>query len=198
MHTLSNTDVRDIETLIHPYTNLARHREAGPTVLERGEGVYVWDNKDKRYIEGLAGLWCTSLGYNNQELIAAATEQMGKLAYTHIFGGKSHETAIALAEKIKEISPAPASKVFFTCSGSEANDTQIKLAWYYNNARGKTHKKKIISRQRAYHGVTIASASLTGLDMVHQDFDLPMARVLHTDCPHYYRGADRGETEEEF
>jgi len=198
MHTLSNTDVRDIETLIHPYTNLARHREAGPTVLERGEGVYVWDNKDKRYIEGLAGLWCTTLGYNNQELIAAATEQMGKLAYTHIFGGKSHETAIALAEKIKEISPAPASKVFFTCSGSEANDTQIKLAWYYNNARGKTHKKKIISRQRAYHGVTIASASLTGLDMVHQDFDLPMARVLHTDCPHYYRGADRGETEEEF
>ncbi|HRD77433.1 MAG TPA: aminotransferase, partial [Hyphomicrobiaceae bacterium] len=111
---------------------------------------------------------------------------------------RSHEPAIQLAEKIKEISPAPTSKVFFTSSGSEANDTQIKLAWYYNNARGLMKKKKIISRMRAYHGVTIAAASLTGLPVFHADFDLPMARVLHADTPHHWRGAEAGESEEDF
>ncbi|MBI1383972.1 MAG: aminotransferase class III-fold pyridoxal phosphate-dependent enzyme [Rhizobiales bacterium] len=195
---LSNADVRDIETLIHPYTNLATHRETGPTVLDRGEGVYVYDDKGRKYIEGLAGLWCTALGYGNAELIEAAREQMSKLAYTHIFGGKSHEPAIAVAEKLKEISPAPASKVLFSSSGSEANDTQIKLLWYYNNARGKPAKKKIISRERGYHGVTVAAASLTGLGPVHMDFDLPMARVHHTRCPHHYRQAEAGESEEAF
>jgi 4-aminobutyrate--pyruvate transaminase len=146
----------------------------------------------------MAGLWCTALGYGNQELIEAAREQMSRLAFTHIFSGKSHDPAIALAEKLKEISPAPASKVFFTCSGSEANDTQVKLLWYYNNARGKTAKKKVISRQRAYHGVTLVTASLTGLPANHADFDLPLDRFLHTACPHHYRYAEPGESEEEF
>jgi len=123
---------------------------------------------------------------------------MSKLSFTHLFGGRSHEPAIALAEKLKELVPAPASKIFFTSSGSEANDTQIKLAWYYNNARGLPNKKKIISRMKAYHGVTIASASLTGLPIFHTDFDLPIQRVLHTDCPHYWRFGQEGETEEEF
>jgi len=198
MQNLSNADVRDIETIIHPYTNLAAHRETGPTVIERGEGVHVWDNNGKRYIEGLAGLWCTSLGYGNGELIEAAREQMSRISFTHLFGGKSHESAIELAEKLKEIVPGKASKVFFTSSGSEANDIQIKLAWYYNNARGKPQKKKIISRDKAYHGVTIATASLTGLAPCHIDFDLPMARILHADCPHHYRGAEPGESEEDF
>jgi 4-aminobutyrate--pyruvate transaminase len=198
MRTLTNFEMRDVETLLHPTTNLATHREIGPLVLDRGEGIYLYDTSGKRYIEGLAGLWCTALGYGNKELVAAAAEQMSKLSFTHLFGGKSHEPAIALAEKIKEIAPAPTSKVFFTASGSEANDTQIKLQWYYNNARGKPQKKKIISRIRAYHGVTIASASLTGLPVFHADFDLPMARVLHTDTPHYWRNAEPGETEEEY
>ncbi len=198
MSKLSNAASRDVETLIHPYTNLAAFRETGPMVLERGEGVYVWDNQGKRYIEGMAGLWCTALGYGNEELVEAASAQMGKLAFTHLFGGKSHDMAIELAEKIKQLSPAPASKIFFTNSGSEANDTQIKLLWYYNNARGKAEKKKIISRQKAYHGVTVASASLTGLPIVQNDFDLPIDRILHTDCPHHYRFAQDGETEEEF
>ena len=167
-------------------------------MLERGEGVHVYDSAGKRYIEGLAGLWCTGLGYGNAELIEAAREQMARLSFTHLFGGRSHEPAIALAEKIKAIAPAPTSKVFFTSSGSEANDTQIKLAWYYNNARGQPKKKKIISRMRAYHGTTIATASLTGLAVFHADFDLPMARVLHTDCPHYWRIRRAGESEEEF
>ncbi|MEC9367239.1 MAG: aminotransferase [Pseudomonadota bacterium] len=198
MTALTNAQMRDVETLIHPYTNLNTHRSAGPLILERGKGVYVWDNTGKRYIEGMAGLWCTALGYGNRELIEAAREQMERLSFTHIFGGKSHDPAIELAERIKEISPAPASKVFFTCSGSEANDTQIKLAWYYNNARGKPEKKKIISRQRAYHGVTVATASLTGLLANHRDFDLPIDRFIHTGSPHYYHDAEAGETEQDF
>jgi 4-aminobutyrate---pyruvate transaminase len=198
MTNLTNFAMRDVATVLHPATNVATHRAVGPLVLERAEGVYVWDTSGKRYIEGLAGLWCTALGYGNRELVEAAREQMVKLSFTHLFGGRSHEPAIALAEKLKEIVPAPTSKVFFTNSGSEANDTQIKLAWYYNNARGKTNKKKIISRKRAYHGVTIATASLTGLPVFHADFDLPMARVLHADCPHYWRGAEPGESEEDY
>lgn len=198
MSSLTNAQIRDIETLIHPYTNLETHRTAGPTIIEKGKGVHVWDTSGKRYIEGMAGLWCTALGYGNEELIEAAREQLSTLSFTHIFGGKSHDPAIALAEKLKEISPAPASKVFFTSSGSEANDTQIKLAWYYNNARGLPKKKKVISRQRAYHGVTIASASLTGLPANHADFDLPIDGILHTLCPHHYRNAEPGESEQEF
>ena len=198
MKPLSNLAVRDVETVIHPYTNLAAHREVGPLVLERGEGVHVWDSDGQQYIEGLAGLWCTSLGYGNKELIEAATKQLEKLSYSHLFGGKSHDPAIELSEKLKELAPCEASKVLFTCSGSEANDTQVKLIWYYNNARGKPEKKKIISRIKGYHGVTVASGSLTGLPPVHMDFDLPIKNVLHTDCPHHYRFAEDGETEEEF
>jgi 4-aminobutyrate--pyruvate transaminase len=198
MPPLSNAHTRDIETLIHPYTNLDAHRSDGPLVLDSGDGIYVRDTEGRQYIEGMAGLWCTSLGYGNEELIEAAKDQLSRLSFTHLFGGKSHDPAIALAEKLKEISPAPASKIFFTCSGSEANDTQIKLAWYYNNARGLTRKKKIISRQRAYHGVTIASASLTGLPANHADFDLPIEGILHIACPYYYRNAKPGESEESF
>lgn len=195
---LSNLAVRDIETVIHPYTNLATHRETGPLVLERGEGVYVWDSNGNKLIEGMAGLWCTALGYGNEELIETATEQMRRLPYTHVFGGKSHDPAIELSEKLKELAPGEMSKVLFCSSGSEANDTQIKLQWYYNNAIGKPQKKKIISRIKGYHGVTVASASLTGLPANHADFDLPIAGILHTDCPHHYRFAEEGETEAAF
>ena len=198
MPPLTNAQTRDIETLIHPYTNLDAHRSDGPVILESGKGIHVRDSNGKQYIEGMAGLWCTSLGYGNEELIEAAREQLSRLSFTHLFGGKSHDTAIALAEKLKEMSPAPASKILFTSSGSEANDTQIKLAWYYNNARGLPKKKKIISRQRAYHGVTIATASLTGLPANHTDFDLPIDGILHTACPHFYRYAQPDESEEEF
>ena len=195
---LSNMAVRDIETVIHPYTNLARHREVGPLILNEGRGIHLYDDTGKRYIEGMAGLWCTALGYGNQEIAEAGAEALRKISFTHSFGGKSHDGVIELSEKLKEIAPCPASKVLFGSSGSEANDMQMKLSWYYNNARGKREKKKIISRMRAYHGVTIASASLTGLPWVHNDFDLPIANVLHTSCPHYYRYGQEGETEEQF
>jgi 4-aminobutyrate--pyruvate transaminase len=195
---LTNSEKRDVEVLLHPATNLAAHQENGPLILDRGEGIYVYDSQGNRYIEGLAGLWCTSLGYGNKELIEAATEQMSRLSFTHLFGSKSHEPAIELAEKLKAIVPTPASKIFFTSSGSEANDTQIKLAWYYNNARGKPEKKKIIGRMRGYHGVTIGASSLTGLPIYHADFDVPLPGFLHADCPYYYRDAELGETEADF
>src|SRR5579885_3229058 len=168
---LSNLATRDVETLVHPSPNLAQFRETGPLILARGQGVYVYDSDGKGYIEGMAGLWCTALGYGNEELVEAAAAQMRKLSFAHLFTGRSHDPAIELAEKLKEIAPVPISKVFFCSSGSEANDSQIKLVWYYNNAIGRPRKKKIISRLKGYHGVTIASASLTGLPNNHIDFD---------------------------
>ena len=195
---LTNLQARAVETLVHPYTNQATFRETRPLVFERGKGIYVYDVDGKAYLEGMAGLWCTALGYDNEELVEAAATQMRKLPFSHLFTGKSHDPAIELAEKLKEIAPVPISKVFFCNSGSEANDSQMKLVWYMNNALGRPNKKKIISRIKAYHGVTIAAASLTGLPNNHIDFDLPIARVLHTGCPHHYRFAKDGESEEEF
>ena len=198
MAPLSNLQARAVETLIHPYSNQATIRDTGPTVFERGKGVYIYDVDGKQYLEGMAGLWCTALGYDNEELVEAAAAQMRKLPFAHLFTAKSHDPAIELAEKLKEIAPVPISKVFFCNSGSEANDSQMKMVWYMQNALGRPNKKKIISRVKAYHGVTIASASLTGLPNNHIDFDLPIARVLHTTCPHHYRFGKDGETEEEF
>ena len=198
MPPLSNLATRDVETLVHPYTNLAAFRETGPLIIERGQGVYIYDSDGKPYIEGMAGLWCASLGYGNEELVEAAAAQMRKLSFAHLFGGKSHDPAIELAEKLKDIAPVPISKVFLCNSGSEANDTQVKLVWYLNNARGRPQKKKIISRVKAYHGVTIVAASLTGLPVNHRDFDVPLPGFLHAGCPHHYRFAQEGESEEEF
>jgi 4-aminobutyrate--pyruvate transaminase len=198
MSPLSNLATRDVETLVHPYVNLAKFRETGPLIIERAKGVYVYDGDGKSYIEAMAGLWCTSLGYGNEELVEAAASQMRKLSFAHLFTGKSHDPAIELAEKLKELAPVPISKVFFCGSGSEANDTQIKLVWYLNNALGRPQKKKVVSRVKAYHGVTIAAASLTGLPANHRDFDLPLPGFLHTACPHHYRFAEAGESEEQF
>jgi 4-aminobutyrate---pyruvate transaminase len=198
MPPLSNLATRDIETLVHPYINLAAFRDSGPLIIERAEGVTVYDTDGKPYIEGMAGLWCTALGYGNEELIEVATAQMRKLSFAHLFTGKSHDPAIELAEKLKEIAPVPISKIFFCNSGSEANDSQVKLVWYLNNALGRPRKKKIISRIKAYHGVTLVAASLTGLPGNHRDFDLPLPGFLHAGCPHHYRFAAAGESEEDF
>lgn len=195
---LSNLATRDVETLIHPYTNLSTFRETGPLVLERGHGVWVYDSDGRPYLEGMAGLWCTALGYSNEELVEAASEQMSRLPFTHLFSGRSHDPAIELAETLKELMPIPTSKIFFTSSGSEANDTQVKLTWYLNNALGRPAKKKIISRIKGYHGVTVATASMTGLTANHADWDLPLPGFLHVGCPHHYRFAEAGETEEAF
>jgi 4-aminobutyrate---pyruvate transaminase len=189
---------RDIATLVHPYTNLDRHQEVGPFVIASGDGCYVYDDAGRRYLEGLAGLWSASLGFSEPRLVAAATRQMERLPYSQIFGGRSHEPAIDLAEALLKIAPKGLSKALFANSGSEANDQAIKLVWYYHNAIGKPDKKKIIGRQRGYHGVTVAAASLTGLAPNHVDFDLPIARILHTACPSHYHHAEPGESQAAF
>ena len=195
---LTNLQARDLDSVIHPYSPLHKLKDTGVTIFGEGKGIFVYDSQGKEYIEGMAGLWCTGLGFGNEEMIEAADRQMRSLPYYHQFGGKGTEPAIELAEKLKEISPVPMSHVFYTSSGSEANDTQIKLAWYYNNALGRPQKKKIISRIKAYHGVTLMAASLTGLPANHMDFDLPFDGILHTDCPHHYRFGETGENEAEF
>ena len=195
---LTNVQVRDLESVLHPYSPLHKLREMGPTIMASGKGVYVYDTQGREYIEGMAGLWCTGLGFGDEEMIEAAEKQLRALPYYHQFSGRGTEPAIELAEALKEIAPVPISQVFYTSSGSEANDTQVKLAWYYQNAMGRPKKKKIISRMNAYHGVTLMSASLTGLPYNHKEFDLPFDGVLHTTSPHYWREGRDGESEEEF
>lgn len=191
-------EARDIAYHLHGYTNAQRHLEVGPMIIERGEGIHVFDNAGKRYIEGLSGLWSVAVGFNEPRLLQAAAAQMARLSFYHTFGHKSHGPAIDLAEKLIALAPVPMSKVHFTNSGSEANDTVLKLIWYRSNALGKPEKKKVIARSRGYHGVTIAAASLTGLPNNQRSFDLPIARVLHTTAPHHWKEARPGETEVEF
>ena len=195
---LSNMQTRDVQSVLHPYTALHKLKDTGSLVVSEGKGVYVYDSQGNEYIEGMAGLWCAGLGFGDEELIEAGKKQLEKLPYYHLFTGRTTEPAVELAEKLKEISPVPMSHVFFTSSGSEANDTQVKLVWYYNNALGRPNKKKIISREKAYHGVTVMAASLTGLPALHNDFDLPVDGVVRAQCPHQYRFGLEGESEEEF
>jgi 4-aminobutyrate--pyruvate transaminase len=189
---------RDVAYQLHPFTNLEKHEAEGPLVITGGKGIYVYDETGREYIEGLAGLWCTSLGFGEERLVEAAARQMRRLPYYHQFGGKANDTAIALAERLIRLMPVPMSKVFFSNSGSEANESAVKIVWYYNNALGRPRKKKIISRLRGYHGVTLGAASLTGLHVSHRDFDLPIPQVRHADCPYFYRSGKPGESEEAF
>lgn len=196
-HTSTLAD-KDRQYHLHPYTNARLHEQVGPLLIERGEGVYVYDEQGKQYLEAMSGLWSAALGFSNQRLIAAAEQQLRTLPFYHVFGHKAHRPSIELAEKLIEMAPVPMSKVFFTNSGSEANDSVVKLVWYYNNARGKPLKKKFISRHNAYHGITVASASLTGLAANQRGFDVPLPGFLHVGCPHHYRHALPGESEEQF
>jgi len=195
---LSNSQTRDAEALLHTYANPVALRRTGVQTIERGEGIRVFDQTGRPFIEAMSGLWCAGLGFGNAELAEAARIQMDRLPYYHLFGGKSHEPAVELAERVKALAPGRMSRVIFQSSGSEANETQVKLAWYYNNARGRPEKKKIISRVRGYHGVTIVAGSMTGLPYNHRDFDLPVDRILHADTPHHWKGAEPGESEPDY
>ena len=188
---------RDIAYYFHPATNARRHEKVGPMMIERGEGIHVYDDQGKEYIEGLAGLWSVAVGFGEPRLVKAAAEQMAKLPFYHSFSHKSHPSATKLAERLVQMAPGMA-KAHFTSSGSEANDLTTKMIWYYNNALGRPQKKKIIARQKGYHGVTIASGSLTGLPNFHRDFDLPIPQVKHVSCPNFWRFGKPGETEEDF
>lgn len=194
----NSTEARDMAYHLHSYTNPRRLEREGPMVIERGEGIHVFDNSGKRYIEGMAGLWSVAVGFGENRLVEAARKQLSQLPYYHTFSQKSHGPVADLAEKLVSLAPVPMSKVYFANSGSEANDTAIKLVWYRSNALGKPEKKKIISRIKGYHGVTALSASLTGLPNNHRSFDLPFPNILHTTCPHYRTGAEPGQDELAF
>jgi 4-aminobutyrate---pyruvate transaminase len=191
---------RQADTLhhLHPFTNFKRHEKEGPLVITRGEGIWVYDDTGKQYLEGLSGLWCVSLGFNNKRLIDAAKRQLDTLPFYHTFYGRTSDVAAELSGRLADVIPIKGARVFYANSGSEANDLAVNVIWYYNNARGRPDKKKIISRQKGYHGATVAAGSLTGLPIVHTQFDLPIPRILHTDCPHYYGNGLAGESVAEF
>jgi 4-aminobutyrate--pyruvate transaminase len=197
-----STGAKDVATHLHSYTNLAALPQTPPLVIVGGDGIHVIDDQGKRYVEGMSGLWCASLGFSNQRLAEAGAKALKTLPYYHTFNQRTNVAVADLAERLLALAPVPMARVFFANSGSEANDSAVKMVWYYHNAIGKPEKKKIIARRNAYHGVTVAAASMGGLDGNHRDFDLPLAtktdRFLHVDCPHYYRYAQPGETEQDF
>lgn len=183
--------------LLYPTTNLAAIEQLS---IVRGEGVYVYDSQGRRYLEGMSGLWCTALGYGNQELVDTVRQQMETLSFTHLFGGKTHPMAIELADRLSAMLPVPDARLFFGNSGSDANDTHVKLLRYFADVSGKPERFKIITRERAYHGVTLAAGSLTSLPANAAHFNPPLEAlgILRTDAPHYYRGALPGESEDGF
>lgn len=193
----------DKQVLLHPVTSIAEHQETGPVVYRKSGGVKVHDRHGKAYIDGAAALWCVNVGYGRTRLAEVAADEMARIGFYHSFGAASNEPQIRLAEKLLGLLHEHADchhlgKIFFGLSGSDANDTQFKLVRYYNNLRGRPEKKKIISRIGAYHGVTGAAGSLTGIPLYHKAFDLPFDGVLHTACPHYWREGREGESEEAF
>jgi 4-aminobutyrate---pyruvate transaminase len=186
-----------MSSIIYPVTNLSAVEQLN---IVSGKGVYVYDDAGNQYLEGLSGLWCSALGYGNEELIAAINSQLKTLSYSHLFGGRTHPVVMELADKLAAMLPIADARIFFSNSGSEANDSQIKMLRYYGNAIGKPQKKKIIALDRGYHGVTVAAAALTGLPVMHSHFDLPVEAlgILRADCPHYFRGKIGDESEDEF
>jgi adenosylmethionine-8-amino-7-oxononanoate aminotransferase len=186
-----------MSAVIYPTTNFTATEQL---CLDHGEGIYVYDTEGNKYIEGLAGLWCTSLGYGNTEVIDAITAQLNKLAFSHTFGGKTHEPIQQLADKLKAMVPVEDAYIFFGNSGSDANDTHVKMLRYYFNAIGKPEKRKIITRERGYHGVTVAAGSLTSLpaNLAHFDAPLEALSILRADSPHYYTARQGNETEAQF
>ena len=197
----NSVEARDAAYHMHSYTDARRHEAEGPLIIERGEGIHVFDNSGRRYIEAMSGLWSVAVGFGEPRLVEAATRQMGKLPFYHTFSSKGHGPSADLAERLIRLAPdfeRPMTKVMFTNSGSEANDTVVKMVRYHSNALGRPERKKIISRLRGYHGVTLASGSLTGLPRNHESFDMPIEGILHTSSPHYWREMRDGESERDF
>jgi 4-aminobutyrate---pyruvate transaminase len=188
----------DVAITLHPFTNARLHEQKGPLVMERGDGIHVYDTNGKQYIESFAGLWSVALGFSEKRLVEAATRQLQQMPFYHTFNHMSHEPSIRLAEKLVEMTPPHITRVAFTNSGSEANDAVIKMIWYMNNAMGRPQKKQFLARTKGYHGVTMASASLTGLPNNHRDFDLPNIPVKHLTTPSLRVSGEDGESEEAF
>ena len=195
---LSDAALRDQRSQFHPFTSITDLMADGPTVMASGSGIRVRDVDGNEYLDGMAGLWCVNLGYGRKEISDAIARQSERLSFFHTFNGMTSDVVAECAEELLKRAPVPMSRVFFGASGSDANETQLKLVWYYNNLRGKPEKKKIISRWNSYHGSGVATASLTGLPGMHTLFDLPKGPILHVSAPYYYRNAPEGMSEREF
>jgi len=193
-------DAWDRDHFFHPSTHMAAHArgETPNRIITGGEGVYITDRDGRRSLDAFAGLYCVNVGYGRREIADAIAAQAHELAYYHAYVGHGSEPSIRLAKMIIDRAPAGMSRVFFGLGGSDANETNVKLVWYINNILGRPEKKKIISRWRGYHGSGLMTGSLTGLELFHKAFDLPLAQVLHTDAPYYYRREDRSLSEEQF
>ncbi|WP_426411727.1 aminotransferase [Bradyrhizobium ganzhouense] len=191
----------DRSSVLHPFTQLkdfAKGKLGDPTIVTGGQGIRIQDAQGRSYIDGFAGLYCVNIGYGRTEVAEAIARQAYKLAYYHTYAAHTSEELAILSGRLIEMAPGKPSKVFFGLSGSDANETQAKLVWYYNNLRGQPKKKKIISRERGYHGCSVISGSMTGMSFYHDHMDLPFPGILHTGTPHHYWGAEPGETEESF
>ncbi len=201
--TLRNRTLEDIdrETVLHPFTVLKDFAEVklgDPRIVETGHGCRIRDRKGNELIDGFAGLYCVNIGYGRREVADAIYEQAKKLAFYQSYAAHSTEGLIRLSDRLVSTAPGRPSKVFYGLSGSDANETQVKLVWFYNNVLGRSRKKKIISRDRGYHGASILSGSLTGMSFYHTAFDLPVSGIRHTRVPHHWRAAEPGESEEAF
>jgi len=191
----------DRGSVFHPMTDLKRYAHgeiAGPRIIESGRGCHIFDRDGNKFLDGFGGLYCVNVGYGRSEVADAIADQARHLAYYHLYAGNSNEPSIRLADRLVRMAPNGMSKVYFGLSGSDANETNVKIVWYYNNVLGRPRKKKIIARHRAYHGATIMAGSLTGVDVFHKAFDLPIERVLRTTAPHHYWEASPGMNERAF
>lgn len=190
----------DRENFFHPSTHLAQHArgETATRIITGGKGVYIEDRDGRKLLDAFAGLYCVNVGYGRPEIAEAIAEQARELAYYHAYVGHGTEASITLAKMVLDRAPSNMSKVYFGLSGSDANETNVKLVWYYNNVLGRPEKKKIISRWRGYHGSGLMTGSLTGLELFHKKFDLPLSQVIHTEAPYYFRRADTSMNEAQF
>lgn len=195
---IADFNALDKRYLLHPFTSVADHQGAGPHIFTRAEGVRVYDDSGAEYIDAMAGLWCANIGYGRSKMAEAVAHQIEKMSYYHSFMGAGNEPAAALAAELARVIPDDLNRFFFCNSGSEANDSHVKLVRFYNNILGRPKKKKFIGRVGGYHGVTVATASLSSLPHLHAHFDLPEEGFIHVRKPHYYREADPGQSEEEF
>src|SRR5579872_2835270 len=203
MEAETTEDLRQLDraSILHPFTPLrqfASGESGGPRIITGGEGIRIRDRDGNELIDAFAGLYCVNVGYGRREIAEAIHSEALKLAYYHAYAGHSNEPAIRLSQRVLAMTPGRMQRIYYGLSGSDANETHVKLVWYYNNVLGRPKKKKIISRWRGYHGGTVLAGSLTGLEVFHRAFDLPQGPVLHTGTPHYYWNAQAGETEREF
>jgi len=201
MNSPTNIGALDRASVLHPFTNLADFAEGrlgDPTIVESGQGVRITDSTGRTYIDGFAGLYCVNIGYGRTEVAEAISRQAHRLAFYHTYAAHTTDELAILSDRLVRMAPGRMSKVFFGLSGSDANETQAKLVWYYHNLIGKPRKKKIITRDRGYHGCTVMAGSLTGMSFYHDHMDLPVSGILRTGVPHYWWGHEPGETEQAF